>query len=442
MKRVSTNVMGVNTPAFSTRTKLSLVLVCRAWRRIAVQMLYEHVVIRSPARANAILAVLRSSAQKSEYGNRERGQIWASPGYGMWTRHIEIFTHARGADDIRYLQIIFHILQSCPNLRTLSGTWIHPLPIEFLTAISTLYGPSLEALYWGELTIFPTITTPEFLGAFLSLRVLDLRNYVGNDLSAGSETGPRIPTLPNVQHLIVSTHPRSVAVATVLSLPALRNLTVKTVSVEVDTLDILLAFLKVHGRSLTWIDLPSPSVDTDPDPDTAIFRRSASHLNPDIFLRPDLCPNLDTFTFPTTSPPLSSHVHHSLRRIGLRGVRAESLYPDKTSGDKGSGTKGHLLSFTPEKYPNLEVVKTVGFLVDADTDSLIKDVFIWWVEKFEKQGIDFLDGEGVLWAYADSPTNSEEAGNSAWTSVISAHSTTTAKGGNGGKKVDLLRNFS
>jgi hypothetical protein len=75
-------------------------------------------------------------------------------------------------------------------------------------------------------------------------------------------------------------------------------------------------------------------------------------------------------------------------------VRAESLYPDKKTN-----TGRHLMTFTPSRYPNLELVRTVGFLVDADTDSLIKDIFIWWVERFEKQGIDFLDGEGVLWAY-------------------------------------------
>ena len=66
------------------------------------------------------------------------------------------------------------------------------------------------------------------------------------------------------------------------------------------------------------------------------------------------------------------------------------------------------MSLTPSRYPSLELIKTVGFLVDAETDLLIKDIFIWWVERFEKQGIDFLDGEGVLWAY-DS-TESEYGG--------------------------------
>jgi hypothetical protein len=45
--------------------------------------------------------------------------------------------------------------------------------------------------------------------------------------------------------------------------------------------------------------------------------------------------------------------------------------------------------------------------VEAAGDSLVKDIVIWWAEKFEKYGIDFLDGEGVLWAYTE-PDVSED----------------------------------
>ncbi|RDB25223.1 hypothetical protein Hypma_007925 [Hypsizygus marmoreus] len=389
-KRVSNNVMGINTPSLSTRTKLSLVLVCRSWRAVAVQMLYDYVVIRSPARANALLAVLLNSAQISST-NRH------TPSYGQWTRHIEIYTHARGADELRFLQTLFRIFQLCPKLRMLSGTWIHSLPTEFLDAISKLYGPSLQGMYWNDrsITMLPPSTTlehaPNFLGSFKSLRVLDLRGYWGHTFSI-LKSSP--PMLPRLQDLILSTSPRSLQAATALVLPSLRNLTLKT-SVA-GTEDMLVQFLKVHGSSLTSIDLPSPAADSDPEPDTSQLRRTAFHLNPDIFLQDDLCPNLETLTFPTTSPPLSPDIKHPLRRIGLRGVRADGLYPDKETG-----TKVHLMSFTSSHYPNLEVIRTIGFLVEADTDSLIKDIFIWWVEKFEKQGVDFLDGEGVLWAYSD-----------------------------------------
>ena len=398
LKRVSTNVMAVNVPSLSARTKLSLVCVSRSWRRYAIQIAYEYVVIRSPARAAALLAVLRSSQVAYDDGQGR------NTGYGQWTRHIEIFTHARGASELHYLQTLFHIFQACPNLRMLSGMWNHTLPVEFINAISRLYGPSLQGLYWNELCSNDhlPVATPQFLASFQSLRVLDLRNFVGGPISSQlGEYFPR-PLLPKLQHLIISTYPQSLTLATALSLPALRNLVVKTAISGEPPLDILTAFLKVHGPSLVSVDIPSPSADTEPEPDTALLRRNLPHINPDIFLQPDLCPNLVSLAFPTTSPPLGSHVHRSLRRIGLRGVRAEDLYPDKKTS-----TRAHLMSFTPNRYPNLELVRTVGFLVDADTDSLIKDIFIWWVEKFERQGIDFLDGEGVLWAY-DSTENEYE----------------------------------
>ncbi|KAF8070446.1 hypothetical protein FPV67DRAFT_1668299 [Lyophyllum atratum] len=387
-KRVSTNVMGPNTPSLSTRTKLFLVLVCRSWWKLAVQILYNHLVIRSPARANAILAVL----QRSSCSPDGKGSIG---GYGQWTRHVEIHTHARGAGSLSFLQTIFLIFQACPNLRMLSGTWNHRLPIEFLDAISKLYGPSLQGVYWNDRSSvnFPQTTTlasPEFLASFSSLHVLDLRNYWGKSVSQSSVT------LPRVEDLILSSTPRSLAIATALGLPALRNLTLKACSDSAPT-NHFIKFLKAHGASLISVDLPSPSADSDPEPDTSQIRRTASHTSPDIFLRDNLCPNLVTLTFPTTSQPLSPDINHPLRRIGLRGVRAESLYPDKATN-----SRGHLMSFTPDRYPELEVIRTVGYLVEADTDSLIRDVFIWWVEKFEKQGVDFLDGEGVLWKYMDS----------------------------------------
>ena len=398
LKRVSTNVMAVNVPSLSSRTKLSLVLVCRSWRRIAIQMLYQYVVVRSPARAAALLAVLRSSQAASDDGHGPHA------GYGQWTRHIEVFTHARGASELRYLQTLFHIFQACPNLRMLSGRWNHILPVEFLDAISRLYGPSLQGLYWNEacLNDYLSVTTPQFLASFQSLRVLDLRNFVGGPISGQLVEWFPKPLLPKLQDLIISTYPQSLALATALSLPALRNLIVKTAISGEPPFDILTAFLKVHGPSLVSVDIPSPSADSEPEPDTALLRRDLPHIHPDIFLQPDLCPNLVSLAFPTTSPPLGAHVHRSLRRIGLRGVRAEDLYPDKKTS-----TGGHLMSFAPTKYPNLELVKTVGFLVDADADSLIKDIFIWWVDRFEREGIDFLDGEGVLWAY-DSTENEYE----------------------------------
>lgn len=366
------------------RTKLALVLVSRSWRQATMHLLYEHLLIRNPARATAISQVLEET-----------------PRYGRWTRHIEIHTFSRSAGDIRYLQTLFRIFYRCPNIKILSGTWIYQLPIQFLDGLSKIYGPSLSALYWKERNDGPPerytpLSTPEFLGSFRSLRVLDIRHFVGAD--PWSRPGcTRAPILPLLEDLIISTHPRSLSTATIFQLPALRNLILRTPTYDQRSEALLIAFLKVHGPSLVSVDLPSPSPDSEPEIDSTVYRRILSHINPDIFLNPDHCPILESISFPVTSPPLAPKIHSAIHRIGLHGVRSDGLYPDKQSI-----TRDHLMAMTTDKYPELELIQTVGYFVDADkSDELIKDIFIWWVEKFEEVGIDFLDGEGVLWAYTE-----------------------------------------
>ena len=393
LKHVSHNAMGSNTPLFSLRTKCALVLVCRSWRRIAVQILYQYIVIRSPRRADMILATLQGRYQIDSPVAARRCE------YGQWTRHIGVYTHARGAKSLRYLHTVFLILQCCPNLRMFSGTWVHQLPIQFLNGISQLYGSSLQGLYWNEQRQSPdlnnTLATPEFLASFRSLHILDLSHFIGSDLSERTKTTLQTPTLPCVQDIILSTHPQSLRIATFLTLPALRHLTLKTPITAPILDDLITAFLKAHGLSLTSVDLPTPSPGYEPEPDTVPqqSRRSAQHVNPSAFLEPHTCPNLVSITFPCASPLLAPHIHTSLRRIGLRDVKSEALYPDKPTH-----TRAHLMSFTRNVYPNLEVIRTIGFLVGAKTE---KDSFIWWTERFDKQGVDFQDGEGVLWFYLD-----------------------------------------
>lgn len=396
-KRTSNNVMAANAPSLSIRTKLALVLVCKSWKVVAERFLYEHLVIRSPARANAILETLLASRRTLHNGEIDIG-------YGRWPVHIEIFTHARGTNNIRFLQTLFRIFQCCPNVRHLSGSWIHPLPIEFLNVISDCYAPTLQGLCWDEAnTTAPfTVATPDFISSFQDLRVLDLRHYVGCNFTQFSNSTSS-PTLPYVTDLILSTRSECLQTANFLSLPRVRNLTLcitlhdcQVFKPRVPYHEIR-RFIEKHGHTLTSVDLPTPAPILEPEPDSSGFRHTVEHIRPDVFLEPDACPNLVSLVYPVTSEPLTPHGHPNLRRIGLRGVlRAETLYPDKPSK-----VKTHLEGITPKLYPRLQEVRTVGFLVDAETDRYIKDVFIWWVEKFEDYNIDLLDGEGVLWAYTD-----------------------------------------
>ncbi|KAF7357860.1 hypothetical protein MVEN_00832200 [Mycena venus] len=385
-----TDVMGANTPILAMRTKCALVLVCRSWRRIAIQILYQHIVIRSPSRAALILQVLRAS------------QSDKSDNYGYWTRHIEVFTHARGSSDIRFLQTVFRILQYCPRLRMLSATWRVVVPREFLNAVSTLYGPTLQGLNWNEQkhSLDKTHASLDFLASFRSLRILDLRNFVGDGLLNREGLPPA--TLPSLNHIILSNIGCNLVVATALELPALHTLTLQSLVGHSTRIDLITKLLQSHGASLTTVHLPSPSSGADTEPYQP--RTPAQHIPPSLFLSAGVCPNLDTISFGANSPPftyeptaMEPHAHPALRQIALLSVRAEALYPSKGPNE----TQTHLRSFTRTAYPQLEMVRTAGFLVDADTDSLLKDVFIWWSERFERDGVDFQDGEGVVWMYGD-----------------------------------------
>ncbi|KXN90952.1 hypothetical protein AN958_03019 [Leucoagaricus sp. SymC.cos] len=390
--------MAASTPALSIRTKLALILVCKSWKAIAERFLYEHLVIRSPTRACAILEVLLASQRHLPNGKIDLG-------YGRWPVHVEIFTHARGTNDLRFLQKLFHIFQCCPNVRELSGFWMYPLPLEFLEAIVKVYGPTLHGLRWDEVNTTTTITSSssKFLCGFKELRVLDLRHFVGSGLGQASRSPISGPTLPHVTDLLISTRQESLQMATFLGLPRLRNLTLcialydrHSLKPRVPYSDIH-HFIGKHGHSLVSIDLPTPAPYLEPEPDSSGSRHAIEHVKPDIFLEPNACPNLVSLVYPVTSEPLSPQVHPNLRRIGLRGIlKAESLYPDKPSN-----VRSHLERITPRLYPRLEEIRTIGYLVDAETDKLIKDIFIWWVERFEEHGINFLDGEGVLWMYTD-----------------------------------------
>jgi hypothetical protein len=271
----------------------------------------------------------------------------------------------------------------------LSGNWVWDVPQGFLDALSHLYGPTLEGILWNEQGVKKfTLVTPEFFASFQSLRVLDLRHVIGSKLPS-SPLEPK-PTLPHVTELVLSDTFTSLSFASALRLPAFHRLTIELanggeVSRE-SPREHLKHFLKTHGPQLTQLELSPSPAGTEWVLDAALF------------LRPDHCWNLRDLVFHESYRPLDlPEPHVSLRRIGLRGVVTDHLYPDKST----SVTK-HLKSFMSGMFPSLEVVRTVSFLVDAAVDCLSRDLFIWWAERLERSGIDLQDGEGVLWMYMDS----------------------------------------
>jgi hypothetical protein len=76
----------------------------------------------------------------------------------------------------------------------------------------------------------------------------------------------------------------------------------------------------------------------------------------------------------------------------------ERLHPKEPSL-----AQAHLESFTHDNFPRLEVVRTLGVLCSCEHE--LKNVFIWWTERFDNVGIDLQDGEGVLWLYEEDETS-------------------------------------
>jgi hypothetical protein len=381
----SNNALGPNTYVLSMRTKYDLVLVCRAWRQVTMQLLYEYIPIKSPRRADLILRAFQESRRILATGET------VVESYGKWTRHVQIQTFAKGSRSIEYLQKAFLICQHCPNARMLSGVWQWALPQSFHDAISRLYGASLQGLLWDETghasPPTPSFATPRFFEAFRSLRVLHMNLYAA-DISKLTQSSEPRPVLPQVEHLVLSANNPTLLVAATLHLPMLSRVTLAFGDAEPATAQ---KFLRVHGPHITYLDL-SESIHA--------YMHGISQ-----FLKPDGCPNLLDFVYNVQALPMGplSQPHTSLRRIGLRGIDYRMI--------RGS-VKSHFRSFNRDVFPALEVVRTVGFLLSqtlrAYSSYDAQDEFIRWVEQFERDGIDLQDGEGVIWLRSEDDDETSE----------------------------------
>ncbi|KZT29176.1 hypothetical protein NEOLEDRAFT_1086166 [Neolentinus lepideus HHB14362 ss-1] len=425
--RFPRTAMGANTPVLSMKTKCSLVLVCRSWRQIATELLYEHLVIRSFRRAVQVLLALRSSLRTVTINGIDA----IVSEYGQWVKHIEIHTQSRAAESNRFAESLFRVFQVCPNVRILSGTWGGALPRWLIAAIPRFYGPKLQLLHWDSLSYALRSTnlctlTPEFLTAFQSLRTLDMRKFGG---WTPADYGRSNLALPRLSHLLLTTNETTLRTATSLVLPSLSHVILEVPFFhpmpmhlwnfdDSDTMftplnrEQLQAFLAAHGLKISSLELLSSPMylsadETNPDAPLSIalpFHR----LNIVCFLLPGVCPNLRDLVFCVHEHVIDVKVlpepHLSLRRIGLRGVSGEAISPERINR---SQAVNHLYSFRRKHFPSLEVIRTLGFYGDAMEQGTL-DVFIHWTECFEKRGVDFQDGEGVVWLWTDDEDEGEQ----------------------------------
>lgn len=442
-QRPSNFAWGVNTPVSSLATKRSLVVVCRAWRMLATELLYEHVVISSRRRAFLLARTLyesHSAAKRSYAQSHAVGEV--PRGHAEWIRHVELRDCSRTSKTASFWNAVAAILSLLPNLHVLSGIWEQPLSQGQLALLSRYIGNTIRSLYWEEGTILEgqtSLLNATFLPKFQSLRVLDIRKLKLEDQDSFPTSAASQICLSSVAEVLLPTCPTVLHFAGRLSLPRLRSVVLDAANVRRSATSSVISaidmFLAAHGAKITTLELlPMTSLSYKPSP-ISITR----------LLQPDVCPALDTFVFdcrekivsaapsPYSSPvrkpayapsllaaavppsllrfldgaaaPVLSDPHRTLRRIGIRGMGISRLYPSRPTH-----AQLHLHAFLAHRalFPALETVRTVGLLVDASTDPYARDIFIWWTEKYEERGLDLQDGEGVVWVYTD-PAEGKEA---------------------------------
>ncbi|KAJ8486922.1 hypothetical protein ONZ51_g4520 [Trametes cubensis] len=436
-ERPANYAWGMNSPIQSMHTKCAVVRVCHAWRMLATELLYEHVVLGSVRRVYLFCRTLvesQASEQKVIAANG-LGEAVPAMGHGRWVRHLEVQRWAiqRSSQSTRYWECVVRCVYLCPNLRVFSGIWQTPLPDGLLSALEQYLPSTLQELYWQQDSVLiaakelPILTTT-FLSKFSTLRVLDLRKIcvLEAERSLQHVQFPAL-TLPRVTYLALPTCPLLLRFASKQVLPELCHLILdaagapRTVWAHLVNRE-LTGFLEVHGHKLTTVELLPPV--------TQSFRPGPIGIS--AFLSPKTCPRLDTFVFdcrekaicPSSAAlaqvsdrdgresavrvvaahsahgaagpaaPLLEEAHPRLRRVGIRGTSISRLYPNKPAQ-----AQAHLNAFLGCRafFPALEVVRTLGFLVDTSTDMFAPDVFIWWTERFERIGVDLQDGEGVVW---------------------------------------------
>ncbi|KAI0335076.1 hypothetical protein GY45DRAFT_1241550 [Cubamyces sp. BRFM 1775] len=414
-ERPANYAWGMNSPIQSMHTKCAVVRVCRAWRMLATELLYEHVVLGSVRRVYLFCRTLVESqaAEQKAIAASEADGIASAMGHGRWVRHLEVQRWAiqRSNQSTRYWECMVRSVYLCPNLRVFSGVWQTPLPDGLLSALEQYLPSTLQELYWQQDSVLiaakelPILATT-CLSKFSSLRVLDLRKICVLDAERSLQH-VQFPTLtlPRVTHLALPTCPLLLRFASKQDLPELRHLILdasgapRTVWAHLVNRE-LTGFLEVHGHKLTTVELLPPV--------TQSFRPGPIGIS--AFLSPKTCPKLDTFVFDCREKAIcpssaalaqlsdrdgrESAAHPRLRRVGIRGTSVSRLYPNKPAQ-----AQAHLNAFLGCRafFPALEVVRTLGFLVDTSTDMFAPDVFIWWTERFERIGVDLQDGEGVVW---------------------------------------------
>ncbi|EIW83396.1 hypothetical protein CONPUDRAFT_164354 [Coniophora puteana RWD-64-598 SS2] len=409
------SVLNLSNPLTSMRTKTSIVCVSRAWRLVATEILYEDLEIRSLHHAQKLLKCLIESDRAAPAYPRPTDGLHQSN--GLCAKHLFVSPTLR--DRMPYLKCIFDIMQQCPNVRFLNIVWDQSLPPAFLDSLARLYGRSLRGLHIGadddldrslrsrvrhpvhhvqleyqQQNVPEKVLTPLYVARFTNLSVLDVRKVLWVEMD-GNPTEEI--SMPSLHELILSNDSDSLTFASRLTLPSLRRVHMSLrfdISYDDTHLTCLTQFLEKHGRNITELDIKPLIACRRPPSPTARIAQYLEH-----------CPRLEQIVYSAHDERIEtlSTPHHALRRIGIRDIDWRELSHNPRSV-VSAGVKALLRSFDRDLTPNLDVVRTLDFMVETSISLSSVNTLMTWTEYFEKKGIDLEDGEGVVWLYEPSET--------------------------------------
>jgi len=325
--------------AEAVKTKLALVRVCKAWRALAIDLLYEDIWMGSPGKLPKLLAGLD-------------GDDLDFPDRGRWIRRASLPYTSSATLTPRPLEAV-KILEHCPRLEVLVRVGpFRPdedLRFEFPAECPPL--PSLKRLDWWHVNDAARSgginSVGDVLHAAPNLEYLSLGGYV--KFVHLQRSTINLPVLTTLR--ILRLNVLFVQQTTQWSMPSLRCLVIDTV----EDIGILEPFWDAFGAQIRTVELGHSL--------SYYVYDTLSYILPG-------CPNLEVLNYYvhfTAIPSSFSDTFYSLKTVGLHAHPNLLLPPEST--EYWRRIQDHIAMLCRPSFPSLKTVILYG-----DWDAVIEDI--------------------------------------------------------------------
>lgn len=398
----------------SYSTKKAIISTCKAWHRIAAELLFRCLFFHEPRNLLSLCETLSSSSSEAST---------ISSSLGWWTKRIHVCRYNRSTTMEKLDKALISIIKHCPNLEI----FIVDVPMgetfgPVADGLSRYALKSLRTVHWNvSCELLPKViwaldSLPSIICAHIDFESKPDEDSETVPLGAASDLHI---SLPHLQQLTLSGFfGQFLEEATGWSIPALRCVSFDCRNHRTDQPDAI-GFLTPHGSKLTFLDLNCiPPLDV-----------------PTIL---DLCPSLTTFSFNAdwrlqppgeeveaprsltiahaTNVPMSTLVvtpHQNIMTIGLHGLMYAFGVGYAASMAQLDPLSSHIIRRSNDlniaalnrvNFPKLQTVRALSRamlndLNEADgpseTEGGVKRYDMWW-EMLTRNGIRLEDCTGAL----------------------------------------------